>query len=360
MKIAMVINSSSGLYNFRKDLINYLNKIGHKVIALTPLDKRVDQLKELGIILFSTKIYRRSINPIKDLNLLKTYYEIIKKEKPDLVITYTIKPNIYAGIICSLLGITYAANITGLGTAFERKGILNYIVTVLNRCALKKAKCVFFENSYNLDLYLSKRIIQKNQAVLLNGAGVNLEYFYYSPILNDHDNIRFLFVGRIMKEKGVDELFEAMRRLHNKGINCVLDVLGNFEERYEEKIRIGEEEGWLKYHGYQKDVRPYIINCDCFVLPSYHEGMANTNLECASMGRPVITSNIPGCKEAVINNTTGFLCNPKDSEDLYSKMEEYINTSHEKKSEMGYLGRKHMERNFDKRIIIEKTISALF
>jgi hypothetical protein len=152
---------------------------------------------------------------------------------------------------------------------------------------------------------------------------------------------------------------EAMRHLRTDGIDCTLDVLGNFEERYEQKIRDGEAEGWLRYHGYQKDVRPFIANCHCFVLPSWHEGMANTNLECAAMGRPVITSDIPGCREAVVPGVSGFLCRAGDEESLYEAMKQFLQLPREAREAMGAAGRCHMETNFDKQEIVRKTREAL-
>ena len=160
-----------------------------------------------------------------------------------------------------------------------------------------------------------------------------------------------------MKEKGIDELFEAMKKLQSDGENCFLDVVGPFEENYKSKLEKYEKAGWLKYHGYQEDVIPFIKNCDCFVLPSYHEGMANTNLECASSGRPIITSDIPGCREAVIDEVSGFLCKPKDAENLYFNMKKLINCNQREK--MGRAGREHVQQIFDKKKVIEETIKAM-
>lgn len=359
MKIALIANSSSGLYNFRKDLILHMISDGHEVIALTPLDKRIEQLRDLGVGLIETNIDRRGLNPFHDLSLFAQYLRILKREKPNQVVTYTIKPNIYGGIACRMLGLAYAANITGLGTAFENRGMLRKVATILNKIALKKAKCVFFENSENLSLFVDEKIIGKDQAVLLNGAGVNLDHFSYKPYLED-DNIRFLFMGRVMKEKGVDELFSAMHRLRSEGNNCSLDLLGSFEEKYDSQIKQYEKEGWLNYHGYQSDVRPFIANAHCFVLPSYHEGMANTNLESAATGRPVITSNIPGCKEAVIDERSGFLCKVKDADDLYEKMRKFLSMTHSEREQMGKVGRRHMEDAFDKEKVVDMTVNHLY
>lgn len=360
MKIALIANSSSGIYNFRKDLILRMIADGHEVIALTPLEGRVDQLEVLGVRLINTEIDRRGLNPLHDISLYRQYRKILKKEKPDLAVTYTIKPNVYGGVACRMSRIPYAGNITGLGTAFEGTGLIRKVVTVLNKVALKKSKCVFFENAENRDLFVNEGIIRKEQAVLLNGAGVNLEHFSYQPYPKEDKGIRFLFMGRVMREKGVDELFSAMQRLRADGEECTLDLLGSFEEKYEERIKQYEKDGWLRFHGYQTDVRPFIADSHCFVLPSYHEGMANTNLESAATGRPVITSNISGCKEAVMDGVSGYLCEVKNADDLYTKMKRFLALPHKEREEMGKAGRKHMEDVFDKVKVVNKTIGNLY
>ena len=167
-----------------------------------------------------------------------------------------------------------------------------------------------------------------------------------------------LYMGRIMAEKGLDELFAAMRRLRSDGVNCMLDVLGEYCEDYSRKIKDGEKEGWLRYHGQQNDVRPYIRRSHCFVLPSWHEGMANTNLECAASCRPVITSDIAGCREAVINGVSGFLCNPKNVDSLYTEMKKITELDSGIREKMGLAGREHMEKFFDRRGVVEETVRA--
>ena len=358
MKILILANNDVGLYQFRKELIYELLK-NNKVYISLPYGNLVDPLRKAGCKFINTPVDRRGINPITDLKLLKKYFSILSKVKPDLVITYTIKPNIYGGFACMLKRIPYAENITGLGTAFESGGLLTRIVTIMYKVALRKAKVVFFENSGNQQEFLKRKIIKKNQAKLLNGAGVNLEHHSYQEYPNN-DMVRFLFVGRVMKEKGIDELFAAMKQLIKDGKSCFLDVVGPFEEDYKGKLEQYETEGWLKYHGYQEDVRPFIKECDCFVLPSYHEGMANTNLECAASGRPIITSNIPGCKEAVIDGVSGLLCDSKSSKSLYTIMKRMVGLSKSERKAMGLAGRKHMEDVFDKKKVVKITVRSLY
>ena len=355
MRILILANYDLGLYKFRKELIEELLNLGHEVYISLPDGDLVRPFEKMGCTFIDTPVDRRGINPKTDFGLFQHYRKMMKEVNPDLVITYTIKPNIYGGIAARLAGKKYAVNITGLGTAFENAGLIRTVVVNLYKFALKKAKVIFFENSGDRNELLSFGCCDKEKTVVLNGAGVNTETYSYQPYPHN-DIVKFLFVGRVMKEKGIDELFSAMQRLVAEGQKCFLDVVGPFEENYKEKLEEYEKAGWLKYHGYQENVIPFIAACDCFVLPSYHEGMANTNLECASSGRPIITSNIPGCKEAVVNGS-GLLCEPKSVDSLYEAMKKMIQADN--REEMGIVGRKHMEDVFDKKKVVADTINAL-
>lgn len=357
MKIAIIANSSKGLWSFRQDLIQALLQ-NSTVITITPNNGMWDELVHIGCDMINVPVDRRGMNPIKDIDILLKYKEILKREKPDLVITYTVKPNVYGGLACRLAHIPYAVNITGLGTAFENGGLLKKIVIVMYKVACKKAKVVFFENEENRQIFIREKIVKEPQTHRLNGAGVNLDKYQVTEY-PEGEKIKFLFMGRVMAEKGINELFEAMKKLVADGVNCELDVLGGYEEDYKSKIQEYENEGWLHYHGYQKDVRPFIEKCNCFVLPSWHEGMANTNLESAASGRPVITSNIPGCMEAVVDGVSGFFAERKNAEDLYRVMKKFTELPYEERKAMGLAGRKHMEEVFDKKKVVEETIIAL-
>lgn len=358
MKVLILANSDVGLYQFRKELISELLK-NNKVSISLPYGEFINNLKKMGCKFIDTPVDRRGVNPFKDFLLLYKYIKMLKSENPDIVITYTIKPNVYGGFACRILKIPYAVNITGLGTAFQKQGMLRRLVTIMYKLSLKKAKTIFFENSENMQVFLNEKIVSKKRACLLNGAGVNLEHYSYQEYPTDTDETRFLFIGRVMKEKGINELFKAMRMLRKSGVKCSLDVLGGFEENYDSIIRRFEQEGWLRYHGYQEDVRPFIKNCHCFVLPSWHEGMANTNLECAASGRPIITSNIAGCLEAVINGKSGILAKRQNAVSLYNAMKKFIQLSYDERKTMGLAGRQHMEDVFDKIKVVEHTINRL-
>ncbi len=359
MKILILTNFDVGLYQFRRELIARLLE-DHQVAVSLPYGDLVPRLQEMGCEFFEAPVDRRGTSIAKDLKLFFYYCRLIRSYKPDLVITYTIKPNVYGGMACRLTHTPYAANITGLGTAFEGNAALRTFAVFLYRLGLKKAKCVFFENQDNQRVLLDHKLVKEFQCKLLSGAGVNLEHYRVMPYPDEDKPTHFLFVGRIMHEKGVDELFEAMDRLITEGEDCCLDILGDYEDSMQKTVEAVAQKGWLHYYGFQTDVRPYITDAHCFVLPSWHEGMANTNLECAATGRPVITCDIPGCREAVIDGRTGFLCQPKNVESLYSCMKHFLSLSRTEKIAMGLAGRKHMEEGFDKKKVVEETMKGLF
>lgn len=358
-KILILANNSGGLYGFRKELIQGLIAQGYEIYASTPFDNHIDDLMQLGIHLIETKINRRGINPINDFKLILDYFKIIKKIRPFLIITYTIKPNLYGGSVARILKIPYAINITGLGTAFQNDNLLRKFVVTWYKFACKKVKVLFFENEGNKNLFLDFNIVNSDKCCVLHGAGVNTKHYYFTKYPPIEDKLHFLFIGRIMKEKGVDELFWAIDKLYQNNKNIILDVVGSFEDDYESKIKDLEQKGCLHYYGYQNDVRPFIKQCHCFVLPSYHEGMANTLLECAAMGRPLITSNIHGCKEAVIDGKNGYLVEVKNQKDLYEKLSLFINIDFESKENMCVESRKHIVENFEKSKVVNATISKL-
>ena len=358
-KILILTNHSYMLYRFRLELIQALMK-SHEVVLSMPFVGHEEDFQALGLRCIETDIDRRGINPATDLRLFHTYQRLLKEEKPDLVITYSIKPNIYGGLACRIAGVPYCANVQGLGTAFQRKGLAQF-VTVLYKLALGKARTVFFENRENAEEFCRRGILSAEKETVLPGAGINLERYSYVPY-PENKAIRFLYLGRIMKEKGMDELFEAMRRLREKfGAGMVLDIVGFFDdEGYKAQVDQLVAEGIAVYHGFQSDPLPYYAAADCVVLPSYHEGMSNVLLEAAATGRPVITSDIPGCREAVEDGKTGLLCKAGDSESLYTQMVRMAETSSAERQAMGQAAHEKMLREFDKRLVVEKTMASLF
>lgn len=358
MKILIITNHSYMLYRFRKELIEKLMETNEVVLSM-PFVGHEDDFISMGLKCIKTDIDRRGINPKTDLKLFKFYFDMLKKERPDMVITYSIKPNVYAGIASSLLKIPFSANVQGLGTAFQRKGLAEF-VTLLYHTALKKAKVVFFENEGNAQEFIDRKILKKEKITVLPGAGINLTQY---PLTKypENDKLHFLYLGRIMKEKGIDELFSTARRLYKEtGGNFVLDLVGFFDDDYETEVNNLVKEGIAVFHGFQTEPTPYYANSDCVVMPSYHEGLSNVLLEAAAIGRPVITSDIYGCRETVDNGVTGLLSRVKDADDLYEKMLQMVNFKRDVRENMGLAARKKIENEFEKNMVVAKTIERIF
>ena len=358
MKILIITNHSYMLYRFRRELIAELQK-EHEVVLSMPFVGHEDDFQAMGLRCINTEVDRRGINPKTDLKLMAAYRKLLRDERPDLVITYSIKPNIYAGLMCSMMKIPFCANVQGLGTAFQRKGLAQF-VTMLYKTALKKAKVVFFENEGNAQEFIDRKILPREKITILPGAGINLER-YPLTAYPQNDQVRFLYLGRIMKEKGMDELFSAMRRLYAElGNKVCLDLVGFFDDDYESQVNALVDEGIAVFHGFQTDPMPYYAVADCVVLPSYHEGLSNVLLEGAAIGRPVITSDIHGCKETVDTNVSGLLCRVKDADDLYQKMLQMANLSRADREQMGLAAHGKVAREFEKTMVVRKTIDAIF
>lgn len=356
-KILILTNHSFMLYRFRRELIAELLKENEVVLSM-PCDEYVGDFKAMGCKIIDTYVNRRGINPITDIRLLRTYFKIIRGENPDLVITYSIKPNVYGGYICSKLGISYCVNVQGLGTAFQKKG-LEKVVTIMYKIALEKAKIVFFENDRNAELFRQRNITTVKHQMVLHGAGINLDYYPYQPYAED-GCVRFLFVGRIMREKGINELFYAAKKIKAEyGDKVVFDLVGFFEDEYKETVEQLEREGIIIFHGFQQEVRTFYAKANCVVLPSYHEGMSNVLLEAASTGRVLITSDISGCREAVEPDVSGYLCPVANSESIYCSMRRILTLTAEERKIMGIAGRKRMESLFDKRKVVMATLAGI-
>ena len=358
MQILILANHSGGLYDFRKDLIAEL-KTHASVAVAVPHNDRWDELNGLADRVIELPVDRRGMNPLHDGKLFRQYRAILKEIKPDLVLTYTIKPNIYGGLACRMAHIPYAVNITGLGSAIENGGWLKKFVLALYRPALKGARVVFFENAGNRDTLAATGVVPKGRDVVLHGAGVNLEDYPCQPYPQEGP-VRFLFVGRVMHEKGVDELFAAAKRMKQQyGEQVEFHMVGSFEEAYKPVMDQLEQAGVVKYHGYQSDMKPLYAMAGCVVLPSYHEGMSNVLLEAAASGRPLITSDIPGCREAVEDGVSGYLCPVKDADALYEAMRRFAALPVEQRSQMGRCGRERMEQQFSKTAVVAETIKHL-
>lgn len=353
MRILIITNNDSGLIKFRKELLEELAKDNYLFCSTPNEDGFLPEIEKIGCKCILTDFNRRGMNPFEDIKLIREYKRIINQVKADVVFTYTVKPNIYGGIACQQMHVPYMCNITGLGTSIENGGVLSRLVLYLYKIGLKKAKCVFFQNEQNLSVFRKKGIVKGN-TVLLPGSGVNTTEHNLEDYPEDSDCFRFLFIGRIMKDKGVEELFQALEMLVKEGKKVFLDVVGGSDENYSEQIKVLENQGVLKYHGQQNNVHSFYANAHCLVLPSYHEGMANVLLEAASTGRPVIASLIPGCEETFDDGVTGFGCKVKDTVSLKEAMAKMYSTPWKERKEMGLRGRKKVKKQFDRQIVVKE------
>ena len=356
-KVLIVTNHSYMLYRFRKELIEAL-LVNNEVVISTPFVGHQEDFKHMGCRLIETDVNRRGINPTEDIKLLKTYLDMLKKEKPDKVITYSIKPNIYMGLACKWKKIPYYVNVQGLGTAFQNKK-LAAIVTILYKTALKKAGTVFFENTANAGEFIDRNILKESDITVLSGAGINLKEYKYVQYPESSEK-HFLYLGRIMKEKGMDEFMEAAVRIKEEyGDKVVIDMVGFFEDEYKEKVESLADKHVINFYGFQKEPRPYYAIANCVVMPSYHEGLSNVLLEAEAMGRPVITSDIPGCRETVVDGKTGHLCEVKNADMLYEKMKQVMESTLIELKIMGMEARNFVEHNFNKEDVVMETMKAL-
>ncbi len=352
-KVMILCNSLGGLIKFRKELLSKLYDEEYNIYVLAPENNYKKEVLETGCKYIEVKIDNRGVNIFHDLKLLYTYKKYIKQIKPDIVLTYTIKPNVYGGYICRKLKIPYIANITGLGSAVENPGILQEITVFLYKIALKKAKCVFFQNRENLKFMLKRKIINSNYK-LIPGSGVNLEYHKLLPYPNNK-NITFLFISRIIKEKGIEDYIETAKKIKEKYPNTEFHILGSCDNNYYINLfKELEQKKIVIYDGKVNDVREYHKISNCTIHPSYYpEGMSNALLESCAAGRPIITTNRAGCREIVDDGINGYMVNMNDIEELINKVEKFINLPYEEKKKMGINSRKKVEKEFNRNIVIE-------
>lgn len=357
MKILILTNHDLGLYKFRKELLETLVKDNEVFVSL-PVGKFTEDIKKIGCKYIETNFDRKGTSIIGDFNLFKTYEKITKKVKPDVVLTYTIKPNVYGGLACQALGIPYIANVTGLGSAIENGGLLSFISTTLYKIGLRKAKKIFFQNSTNREFMLSKGIGKINSEIL-PGSGVNLKQ--YKPFEFPNDNsIEFTYVGRIMKEKGFDQYVDAAKYFVNKYSYVKFHVCGPYEDDYKEKIEQLVNENILVYDGYVEDMTSIYKLVQCTVHPTYYpEGLSNVLLETSACARAIITTNRPGCKEVIEDSYNGYIVKEKDSNDLIEKIEKFLSLSNEQRKQMGLHAREKVEKEFDRNIVINKYLEAI-
>ncbi|MBP7022426.1 MAG: glycosyltransferase family 4 protein [Planctomycetes bacterium] len=358
-KILILGNNSSGLCNFRLELIQKLVKLGYDVFFCVPedgSDLKVQQLIGSGANYIQTIMDRRGMDFFNELSVISSYKKIMKRIDPDIILSFTIKPNIYGAYVANKFAKPIIINITGLGSAFNNLKILPFI-KLMYKNACKNAYSVFFQNVGNHEYFIKNNLVSDSKTILLPGSGVNIERFIPEKMEKKDTIVRFLFIGRIMKEKGIEEYLSAAECIKKKFKDTEFLILGAFEEKIYENRLLNNT--YVKYLGVSNDVREYIKYVDCVVNPSYHEGMSNVLLESAAMGKPLIASNIFGCKEIVDENQNGFLFEVGNVKDLVNKLELFISLDNAKIELMGKVSRNIVVKRFDRNIVINSYIEKI-
>lgn len=359
-KILILVNHDLVIYNFRKELVQSLISNGFEVYISSPNGVRINELINMGCKFIEVKnIDRHGKKPSKDLKLLSEYKRIIEEINPLCVLTYTIKPNIFGAIAARKYNVPCLSNITGLGTAVEKKSFLQLITVSLYKYAFKNINTVFFQNTENMDFFVKKNISTKENYVLLPGSGVNLSEFQYLKYPSN-DKVKFVFISRIMKEKGIELYLSAAQSLMKKYNNLEFHICGFCEESYESRLKRLEAENIIIYHGMISDVRQILEEVHCTVHPTYYpEGLSNVLLESSACGRPIITTDRSGCREVVNQNKNGYLIEENNLSSLEQKLDKFIKLPSSQKEKMGKEGRKFVELNFNREIVIEKYLERI-
>ncbi len=357
-KVLILVNHDVWLYSLRLELIERLLKEQYEVWISCPYGQRIDDLQAMGCRYVPSDLERHGVNPLAELKLIGYYKRIIKEICPDIVFSYTIKPNLYGAIACRACGVPLVANITGLGTALENGGLSQKFLILLYKFAFTKVQTVFFQNRENR-AFFEKHKIALGKHKLLPGSGVNLTKF--SPLeYPDEETVEFGFIARIMKEKGIDQYLEAAKAIREKYPQTRFHICGFCEPEYDGKLQEYVENGSVIYHGMVRDVREIYKRLHCVVHPTYYpEGMSNILLEACASARAIITTDRSGCREILEDGINGFLVKQKDSEDLAAQLERFIELPYEKKRAMGLAGRVKVEKEFDRQIVVEKYLKEM-
>lgn len=363
MRIAIVLNTSWNIYNFRMNFIRALTAQGHEVHTIAPADEYTPLLEEAGCIHHRITMDSRGANPIKDSALIAELFLTYRRVRPDIILHYTIKPNVYGTLAAAMLGIPVVNNVCGLGTVFLKDDIVSYVAMFLYKISFRFARKVFFQNPDDLALFLKRNLSPAHTADLLPGSGIDLSHFTPSNYKRN-ETFTFLLISRLITDKGVLEYIDAVKKLRSKGVKARFQVLGAMDPEHKRGIQIDVINEWIndgiiEYLGTTDDVRSHIYNADCIVLPSYREGTPRTLLEAASSCKPIIATDVPGCNHVVKDQFNGLLCKLKDPDDLAEKMEQMSMLADTQLEILGKNGRTKMEAEYDESLVINKYLDAL-
>jgi glycosyltransferase involved in cell wall biosynthesis len=364
MHILMTVNAAWNIWNFRRPLVEALIADGHRITVLAPLDDSVSDLERIGCRVRPLEMSVKGLNPIEDLKLQRRLERIFREEQPDAILSYTIKNNIFGAPAARAAGVPFVPNVTGLGTAFLSGGLLQAVAEQLYRRAFGKLPIVFFQNEDDRELFLERKLVRADQARLLPGSGIDLVRFAQAEMPTADAPTVFLMIARLLRDKGVIEFVEAARQVKARHPEARFQLLGATGSENRTAIDAATVEAWVaegvvEYLGTTSDVRPAIARASCVVLPSYREGAPRTLIEAAAMARPLISTDVPGCRAVVDLDVSGYLCEARSADSLAIAMERFLALSTESRAKMGQIGRQKMEREFDQALVVSAYRGAL-
>jgi len=364
-KVVIALNTAWNLVNFRAGLIRALVAEGYEVVAVAPNDEYASRLAELGCRFVALPMDNKGTHPGRDLLLFFRFLNLLRRERPDVFLGYTVKPNVYGSLAAHALGIPVVNNIAGLGAVFIRDNWLTRLVRQLYKTALSRSRHVFFQNEEDMQLFVERGLVSPDKVSRLPGSGIDLNIFCYATMQPfDHRPFRFLLVARLLWDKGVGEYVEAARMVRRKYPAAKFQLLGFLDVKNPTAVSNTQmddwvEEGVVEYLGVADDVKPYLVAADCVVLPSYREGVPRSLLEAAAIGRPIVTTDAVGCRDAVDDGVNGLLCRVGDADDLADKLIRMIEMHPDERALKGRAGRLKMEHEFDEKIVVNRYLDVI-
>ncbi len=358
VKVLLTVNAAWNIWNFRRPIVEALLDDGHKVIILAPKDDAVPKLEALGCSFYHLEMNVKGLNPLQEPKTLLRLYRHFRNLQPDVILSFTIKNNIFGAISAKSAGIPFIPNVTGLGTAFLSGGFLERVAVTLYKTAFRKLPAVFFQNEDDRNLFLERGLVTDHQAWCLPGSGIDLDRFAAAAYPSEDGAPHFLMIARLLRDKGVLEYVGAARRVKAQHSGARFQLLGATDSENRtaidrETVRNWQREGFIEYLGTVEDVRPMIEAAQCVVLPSYREGAPRTLIEAAAIARPLIATDVPGCRAVVDDGKTGFLCKARSEESLAAACEAFIALSSEERAALGRAGREKMEREYGQSIVVD-------
>jgi glycosyltransferase involved in cell wall biosynthesis len=364
LDVIITDNTTWSIWNFRLPLVRRLLEAGCRVTLLAPIGEHSEKLESIGCHLVDLKLDRKGLSPIGNFGLFLSMRRVFKQKRPDVVLGYTIKNNIFGALAARSLRIPFIPNITGLGTSFLSGGVLQNFVEFLYKVSFKRIEVVFFQNHDDRDHFVERKLVKPFQARVVPGSGIDVDQFKPQPYPKNDEKLVFLFIGRLLRDKGIYEFVDVAKEIRNKNSNIIFRILGSIDTAntsgvQREILENWIDEGIIEYEGTTTDVRPFIREANCIVLPSYREGAPRTLIEAASMARPLISTDVPGCRSVVNHGENGILCEARSTTSLRAAIEEFLKLSHESRSEMGRSGCVKVQREFDSNIISNAYLRAI-